>query len=213
MTDTADHKETITKNVAVTAAPILVTAVPESGELVPGLENRIYVVSTYADSTPARCEVVWANPRDRKPQTIQTDEAGFGQFTYRPDQPGNLPMILLARDEKGQKAGPPSRSTPRPRPATTRSCCGPTGRSIASASGRSWKSSPRGKRAPSTWTSSRTARPIRRAPSSPRGPGSRQRHFRPHAGRHRADQRLSDRRKRRDDAGPAAGDRRSRPTT
>ena len=76
---------------------------PESGDLVPGLENRIYVVSTYADSTPARCEVVWANPRDRKPQTIQTDEAGFGQFTYQPPQMGNVRMVLLARDEKGQE--------------------------------------------------------------------------------------------------------------
>ena len=103
VTDTADHKETITKNLPVTAAPILVTAVPESGELVPGLENRIYVVSTYADSTPARCQVLWANAPDHKAQMIRTDEAGFGLFTYRPAQAANLPMMLVAWDEKGQE--------------------------------------------------------------------------------------------------------------
>ena len=89
VSDTAGHKEMIARNVAVTAAPILVMAVPESGQLVPRLENRIYVVCTYADSTPARCQVVWTNAPDRKPQTIQTDEAGFGMFTYEPDQAGD----------------------------------------------------------------------------------------------------------------------------
>jgi uncharacterized protein YfaS (alpha-2-macroglobulin family) len=103
VTDTADHKETVTKNVPVTAAPILVTAVPESGQLVPGLENRVYVVSTYADSTPASCQVVWANAPGGGPETVQTDEAGFGQFTCHPGPAGNVPMILLARDEKGQE--------------------------------------------------------------------------------------------------------------
>ncbi|MGO8689673.1 MAG: MG2 domain-containing protein [Thermoguttaceae bacterium] len=103
VTDTADHKETITKNVAVTAAPILVTAVPESGELVPGLENRIYVVTTYADSTPARCQVSWLSVPGPTLQKIQTDEAGFGQFIYRPDQAGNIPVTLFAQDEKGQE--------------------------------------------------------------------------------------------------------------
>ena len=103
VTDTADHKETITRNVPVTAAPILVTAVPESGELVPGLENRIYVVSTYADSTPARCQVVWTNAPDHTLPALRTNEAGFGVFTFRPAQANNRPMQLSARDDKGQK--------------------------------------------------------------------------------------------------------------
>ena len=103
VTDTADHKETITKNVPVTAAPILVTAVPESGELVPGLENRIYVVSTYADSTSARCQVVWTNAPDHASPALRTNEAGFGVFSFRPAQANNRPMQLSARDNKGQK--------------------------------------------------------------------------------------------------------------
>ena len=104
VTDTADHKETITKNVAVTAAPILVTAVPESGDLVPGLENRIYVVTTYADSTPARCQVTWLSVAGGTSPAIQTDEAGFGQFSYRPDPSSSgLTLLLSARDDKGQQ--------------------------------------------------------------------------------------------------------------
>jgi len=54
VTDTADHKETITKNVSVSAWPVIIAAVPESGQLIPGLDNKIYIVTTYADSTPAR---------------------------------------------------------------------------------------------------------------------------------------------------------------
>ncbi len=87
VTDTADHKETITKNVAVTAAPILVTAVPESGELVPGLENRIYVVTTYADSTPARCQVTWAErPGPHVPG--DPDRRGRLRPVHLPARPG-----------------------------------------------------------------------------------------------------------------------------
>ena len=103
VTDTADHKETITKNVAVTAAPILVTAVPESGELVPGLENRIYVVTTYADSTPARCKVAM----DQRPGRQATDDPDRrGRFRpvhlHARPSPAISAMRLAASDEKGQ---------------------------------------------------------------------------------------------------------------
>ncbi len=100
VTDTADHKETITKNISVTASPIVIAAVAESGELVPGLENKIYLVSTYADSTPAKCRIVWENAPGGK-KTIDTDNSGFGEITIDAKQEG-FTMSLSAKDSKGQ---------------------------------------------------------------------------------------------------------------
>ena len=101
VTDTADHKEQITRNVTVTANPVLVAAVPEGGKLIPGLANRIYVVTTYADASPAKCTVTWANPPDGKAVAIETDDAGFGQLTLTPPPGQDVSMELQARDAKG----------------------------------------------------------------------------------------------------------------
>jgi len=99
--DTADHKETVTKNVPVTASPIIVAAVPESGELIPDLENKVYIVTAYADSTPAKCKVTWKNPPEGKAVTIETDEAGFGEVTLTPQANSTIKMSLVARDTQG----------------------------------------------------------------------------------------------------------------
>jgi uncharacterized protein YfaS (alpha-2-macroglobulin family) len=100
--DTADHKETVTKNLTVTAAPIIVAAVPESGELVPGLENKVYIVTMYADATPAPCTVLWDNPpHQAKPITIETDGAGFGEVAFAPADDSAIKMSLTAKDAKG----------------------------------------------------------------------------------------------------------------
>ena len=99
--DTADHKETVTKNLTVTASPIILAAIPESGELIPGLENKVYIVTTYADATPAACKVTWQNPPDGRKITVETDEAGFGEVTLTPKEEGVVKMSLTAKDVKG----------------------------------------------------------------------------------------------------------------
>ncbi|MHC4302830.1 MAG: alpha-2-macroglobulin family protein, partial [Planctomycetota bacterium] len=99
--DTADHKENITKNVAVTASPIIVAAVPESGELITKLENKVYIVTTYADSKPAKCKVTWKNPPDGRELTVETDEAGFAEVTLTPQSEVPVSMSLTAKDEQG----------------------------------------------------------------------------------------------------------------
>jgi uncharacterized protein YfaS (alpha-2-macroglobulin family) len=100
--DTADHKETVTKNVSVSASPIIVAAVPESGELIRGLENKVYIVTTYADATSASCKVEWEISAGGQKGTIETNEAGFGEVTFRPETDGAVNISLSARDQKGQ---------------------------------------------------------------------------------------------------------------
>jgi hypothetical protein len=102
VTDTADHKETSTSMVAVTAAPIIIAAVPEGGELVPNMKNKVYIVTTYADSTPAQCTVTWpGSPDAGRPLSIKTDEAGFGEIEVAAEAAVPVKMTLTARDAKG----------------------------------------------------------------------------------------------------------------
>jgi len=98
--DTADHKEKVTRNVPVTAAPILIAAVPEGGELIANLKNRIYIVTTYADSTAAACRVVWDNGSGKK-KKMKTDKAGFGVITVTPQEGKPISLTLKAKDKKG----------------------------------------------------------------------------------------------------------------
>ena len=48
VTDTADHAENVVKTYTVSDQPIKVSLIAESGKLVPGLENRIFVACDYA---------------------------------------------------------------------------------------------------------------------------------------------------------------------
>jgi uncharacterized protein YfaS (alpha-2-macroglobulin family) len=68
--DSAGHSEQRGEPIVVSASPILLTAIPESGALVPNLENQVYVVASYADGKPAVAKVTAAG------QTVTTDEAG-----------------------------------------------------------------------------------------------------------------------------------------
>ncbi|MBI4614273.1 MAG: zf-HC2 domain-containing protein [Planctomycetes bacterium] len=58
VTDTAEHAEKTTRTRPVAASPLEVTVVPESGRLVPGIENLVYVVATYPDGRPAATDLV-----------------------------------------------------------------------------------------------------------------------------------------------------------
>jgi len=52
VTDRAEHTEKITQMVPVAKDPIIITAVPESGEVRPGLENWVYVLLSRPDGSP-----------------------------------------------------------------------------------------------------------------------------------------------------------------
>ena len=103
ITDTADHIEKITRNVTVTANPILVAAVPESGALVAGLPNRVYLATTLADGSPISCAVTWTNAPHGEPVVARTDEGGFGELTLTPATNAAVTMQLEARGKAGDR--------------------------------------------------------------------------------------------------------------
>jgi hypothetical protein len=87
VTDTADHSETIVRTYTVSDQPIRISLIPESGRLVPGMENHIFVAAIYPDGSPAACDVkLWTGREAKgKPITeIKTNDAGLSEFIVSP---------------------------------------------------------------------------------------------------------------------------------
>jgi hypothetical protein len=87
ITDTADHTETIVRTYTVSDQPIRVSLIPESGRLVPGMENRIFVAAIYPDGSPAACNVkLWTGREAKGKPTaeIKTNDAGLTEFIVSP---------------------------------------------------------------------------------------------------------------------------------
>jgi len=61
--------------VTVSAAPLLLTAVPEGGTLVPQMENEVFILSAYPDGSPARTTLT-VHEKDGREERLSTDEAG-----------------------------------------------------------------------------------------------------------------------------------------
>jgi len=99
--DGADHREGLTRSVTVTASPVVIAAVPEGGELVPGLENRVHLVTTQADGSPVACRVTWANPPEGGERVLETDAGGFGDLSFTPSSDQPVQLELRARDAQG----------------------------------------------------------------------------------------------------------------
>ena len=51
--DSAGHAETRGEPITVSQIPLVLTAIPEGGTLVPNLENQVFLLASYPDGTPA----------------------------------------------------------------------------------------------------------------------------------------------------------------
>jgi uncharacterized protein YfaS (alpha-2-macroglobulin family) len=98
--DTAEHTETKMRDILVSNTPILVMAVPESGQLLPGLDNRVFVLTSYPDGTPAETTV----SGDAVPTPIKTDESGVAIISVRPSMNTPVVLNLKATDAQGHAA-------------------------------------------------------------------------------------------------------------
>jgi len=112
--DSAGHSETHGEPVTVSESPLLITAIPEGGAMIPGLQNQVFILTSYPDGMPARADIQVHNP-------------GFGDATAVTDQGGIAIVQLLgtgkttqlridAKDSEGNRASIPlqleSRSGP-----------------------------------------------------------------------------------------------------
>ncbi len=98
--DTAGHSESRGEPVTVSESPLLITVVPESGSLVPDLENRVYVLTSYPDGTPAESDIR-VEAAGNAVQTATTDKGGIAIVTL----PGGGTIVRVkARDREGNHA-------------------------------------------------------------------------------------------------------------
>jgi uncharacterized protein YfaS (alpha-2-macroglobulin family) len=97
--DTAQHTESKSRDILVSNTPILIMAIPESGRLLPGLENRVYILTSYPDGTPAETSLMG----NIKPARIVTDASGVATVSIRADE---KPVVLnlKATDARGRTA-------------------------------------------------------------------------------------------------------------
>ncbi|MCP4514677.1 MAG: hypothetical protein GY824_05530, partial [Delftia sp.] len=87
----------------VAAQPLVIEAVAESGALKPGVENVVYVLTSYPDGRPARARLQISVDGG---QALELDSGEFGltEFSFTP-QPDSSPSLhISAQDETGLAA-------------------------------------------------------------------------------------------------------------
>lgn len=99
--DAADHAETRGEPITVSQASLLITAVPEGGKLVRGLENEVFVLASYPDGTPAKADLEVRAGASR--QAVKTDEAGIATIQILGND-ANRVLRIDAADRKGNRA-------------------------------------------------------------------------------------------------------------
>ncbi|MGQ9733089.1 MAG: MG2 domain-containing protein, partial [Candidatus Zipacnadales bacterium] len=112
VTNKAQHTETSTVTRTVAQDPIQIQVVPESGKIVPGVENILYVSTTYPDGSPAPCmveltQVFYADKKLlTKPLSERADDLGLTEFTIKPngEDPGEVRVQINAQTEAGERA-------------------------------------------------------------------------------------------------------------
>lgn len=96
--DKADHSEEMTQTRPIAGDPVRILVVPESGELVPSLENHIQVMTTYPDGSPAETEVTLTF--EGESQTKRANRIGITTFKILPS--GRQTRVrVTAADDRG----------------------------------------------------------------------------------------------------------------
>ncbi|MDI7277193.1 MAG: MG2 domain-containing protein, partial [Anaerolineae bacterium] len=97
--DQARHTEQASRVLPIARAPIIVEAVPEAGVLKPGLENRLYILTSYPDGQPARTHISLAIGGEVA--TFDTGDHGLAEFSFTP-APGATRLSVTASDQAGR---------------------------------------------------------------------------------------------------------------
>lgn len=101
--DTANHSERVDESITVAEKPILIEAVAESGFLRPGLENLIYLQTSYPDGRAAPAELS-INGVTTGTATVKTDEFGLATIRVTPQANRDVLLAINAVDATGQTA-------------------------------------------------------------------------------------------------------------
>lgn len=117
--DTADHEEQKNHTFHVAIDPLQIEAIPESGNLVPGVENEIYLVASTPDGSVAQPELTVSSKFLEKPVTVKCDENGIASIHLIPQAPSikdvtvsvqnvappkpEMPVLHITAESNGKK--------------------------------------------------------------------------------------------------------------
>ena len=99
--DAAEHAETRGEPITVSQTSLLITAIPEGGKLVRGLDNEVFVLASYPDGRPAKADLEVRAGLTR--QRVKTDEAGIATVRI-PANEENSVLHIDADDGKSNRA-------------------------------------------------------------------------------------------------------------
>jgi hypothetical protein len=94
--DSAGHSETRGEPITVSTSPLIITAIPEGGALIPNLENQVFILTSYADGKPAKTEIKAAD------QAVSTDDSGVAVIRLAAARAEKLK--IEAADKEGNRA-------------------------------------------------------------------------------------------------------------
>ena len=100
--DGAGHAETRGEPITVSESPLLITAVPEGGTLVPNLENQVFILTSYPDGTPAKTNLT-VRASATADQHVATDDGGVAVARISP-RSGSETLEVEAADQEGNHA-------------------------------------------------------------------------------------------------------------
>ncbi|MCX7920200.1 MAG: MG2 domain-containing protein, partial [bacterium] len=101
--DSADHKQEKTTMLTVSKDPINLYAIPESGTLVPNVENIIYIMSSYPDGSPAPADLETNLNREIRTSKLTTNELGIAKLRITPKS-NACKFTVSANDKQGNTA-------------------------------------------------------------------------------------------------------------
>ena len=96
--DSAGQTESKTISRIVTASPLRIEVIPESGRLVPGVSNVVYLMTTYADGRPAVTRLA-VSGFDHE---IATSAAGVATVEFKPETAKEREIAWTIRATDGQ---------------------------------------------------------------------------------------------------------------
>lgn len=97
--DSAGHSETKGEPITVSESAFLMTAVPEGGTLIPGLENQVFLLASYPDGSPVQADLKVRSSAGSE-QSTRTDQGGVAVINLRTPPKGET-LQIEGRDSEG----------------------------------------------------------------------------------------------------------------
>ena len=103
VTDLAQHRETSNLSLPIAQNSLIIDAIPEGGQFRPGVDNILYVLTSYPDGTPAETSLKLSFIDGQQPLDAQTGSYGLAAIHLTPQSPYQQ-FSIQGRDVHGNTA-------------------------------------------------------------------------------------------------------------